>query len=101
MADDYKDLPPLPPRYRLRDVIWGENMFFNDDDRYPNLYLSRLLHFSRNFIDFFLLRCVSVDVCCTLYFVKYLAYCFSLSLWSTYWMYDYFSRHHKRVVIYK
>ena len=37
MADDYKDMPPLPPRYRLRDVIWGDNTVSYEDDRYVYL----------------------------------------------------------------
>ena len=45
-------VPPLPPRYRLRDVIWGDHMLYDDGDRsdviiiilISNICLIKLIH---------------------------------------------------------
>ena len=34
---EMQGLPPLPPRYRFRDLIWGDHVFV-EEDRWVNLY---------------------------------------------------------------
>jgi len=36
----HQGVPPLPPRYRFRDLIWGEHALSDEGDR-----LVRVFHF--------------------------------------------------------